>query len=229
MRKFAVRVAAFGPYLGLSLLGFFPILAHAKEPSITAIELYDGANGPAYIQLNNVLLNGKIELRQCLSADPLDKATYGRLQKVTLSTGAVLERGQDGALRYSLSGSNPFFVVPVNLKFERKNAYTLSELIDEATLSGTPAGPASDGSMGMPAPIIKRGVKLVFVAAPDVELAEFMLGERASTIPVLSCPLSGHGSHGRRQARPGRPVCRRRPRRAGCLFEGSLVPKPDLR
>ena len=37
----------------------------ASQPTLTAIELYDGPNGAAYLQLRDVLINGKATLRDC--------------------------------------------------------------------------------------------------------------------------------------------------------------------
>src|SRR5215472_16123667 len=55
----------------------------AKEPSLTAIELYDGASGAAYIQIADVLINGKAELRSCVSSESasIDKSAFNKFQK----------------------------------------------------------------------------------------------------------------------------------------------------
>ena len=82
--------------------------AFCKEPSLTAIELYDGASGAAYVQLAEVLINGKAELRDCSQSQggSIDKSTYGKLPKITLTAGDVLERGSDGVLRYTTNNPN---------------------------------------------------------------------------------------------------------------------------
>jgi hypothetical protein len=161
------------------LAGFAPP-ASAKETSLTAIELYDGPSGAAYVQLADVLINGKAEMRDCSSfqAGVVDKSSYGKMGKVMLGAGGVLERGADGVMRYSAGAGRGVCVAPVNAKFERGGSYSLSDLADQAVLHGNPIGGASFSV----APPIRKGVKLVFVAAPNLEFAEFLRAQRASTI-----------------------------------------------
>ena len=45
--------------------GWFAPAASAKDIPLTAIELYDGPSGAAYVQLTDVLINGKAEMRDC--------------------------------------------------------------------------------------------------------------------------------------------------------------------
>lgn len=71
--------------------------AWAKEPSLTAIELYQSAAGTAYTQLTNVTINGKSDVRLCGSSGSIDKNGYGKLQKVTLAVGMSLERTRMGS------------------------------------------------------------------------------------------------------------------------------------
>ncbi len=165
------------------LLGTFPERAAAKEPTLFAIELFDGPNGPAFVQLSDVSIDGKIEMRQCLSTDPLDHSAYSHLLKVTLVPGGILERGEDGVVRYtSAPQASAICVVPTNVKFERKGPYTISELEDLADLRGLPIiAPGEPPGTKQP---FNRGTTLVLLAAPDLELAEFLLARRASTIPV---------------------------------------------
>jgi tetratricopeptide (TPR) repeat protein len=153
----------------------------AKEPSLTAIELYDGAGGAAYIQIADVLINGKAELRSCVSSESasIDKSAYNKLQKVGLAAGGVLERGADGLLRYGSGDGQSGCVVPDGIKFEHNGSFTPVEMADSADLRGRPIANGSDGSAT--APQIKKGTKLVFVAAPNVEQAEYMLAQRVST------------------------------------------------
>lgn len=155
--------------------------ALAKQPTLTAIELYDGPSGAAYLQLGDVLINGKVEMRDCtpFQAAPIDKSIYGKLNKVTLTTGGTLERDKDGVLHYS-AGDKVLCVVPDNVKFDHGGAYSLSELADRAALTGTPIAPPADTAAGVPP--FKKGVKMVFVAAPDQEFAEFLRAERAPDV-----------------------------------------------
>ncbi|HEY1897676.1 MAG TPA: hypothetical protein VGG62_15455 [Terracidiphilus sp.] len=165
-----------GITLGLSGSGSW-----AKEPSLTAIELYDGASGAAYIQIADVLINGKAELRSCVSSEsgPIDKSTYNKFQKVGMAPGGVLERGADGLLRYGTGEGQGGCVVPDGIKFEHNATFTAAVMADSADLRGRPIANGSDGSAA--APQIKKGTRLVLVAAPNVEQAEYMLAQRVST------------------------------------------------
>jgi len=168
----------------LPLLGFCWCIpaSYAKQPSLTVIELYDGPNGAAYLQIENALINGKPVFRDCTpyQSAAIDKSTYGRMQKVEPVAGAVLERDNSGVLRYGIGEGQPQCVVPDNVKFGHDEQYSLSDLADQATLTGISTGLASAG-LSVPPPL-KRGVKLVFVAAWDSELAEFLRAQRAADV-----------------------------------------------
>jgi hypothetical protein len=154
-----------------------------KEPSLTAIELYDGSDGAAYLELSDVLINAKAELRDCsgLPGPAIDKSAYGKLPKITIAAGGVLRRDQDGVLRYAATSSAPFVcVVPVNIKFEHSGSFSLAEMADQASMRGTPISPPS-GFTGV-IPPLKKGVNLVFVSAPNLDLAEYLRAQRASDI-----------------------------------------------
>ena len=81
--------------IALAVLGLccFARAAMAKQPSLIAIELYDAPSGAAYVQLSDVLINGKIEVRDCTPFQnaPIDRSTYNKLQKIALAPGAVLD------------------------------------------------------------------------------------------------------------------------------------------
>jgi hypothetical protein len=149
-----------------------------KNPPLTAIELFDGASGPAYLQVAEVLINGKPELRSCAGAESasIEKSAYSKFPKVVMVAGGVLERGQDGVLRYTVPGGQAGCVVPANIKFEHGASFTPAAMADSADLRGRAVAAGSDGSAA-PQPI-KKGVKLVFVAAPDVDQAEYLLAQR---------------------------------------------------
>jgi hypothetical protein len=163
-------------------VGCLVTLAQAREPVLNAIELYDGPSGAAYVHLAGVLINGKAELRECppQQSTSLDKSAYGKLAKLTLAEGGILERGADGVLRYSTSQHDPICVVPVNVKFEHKASLSPAELADLGVLTATPLAPQGEPTIALPP--LKKGVKLVLVSAPDTELAEFLLGQRISSI-----------------------------------------------
>jgi hypothetical protein len=180
--------------IGLSFLGWYSPDASAKDVSLTAIELYDGATGAAYIQLQNVLINGKIELRDCSSAgtSAIDKSTYNKFEKLTLGAGGVLDRGADGVLRYSASGGPAVCVVPMNVKFEHGNSLSPSDMAENIPFTGSPIGPGSGGATA--AQPLKNGVKVIFVAAQNVELADFLLAQRIMSIAQWSIYLSKYSA-----------------------------------
>jgi len=182
---------------GAIAVAFSGPVAQAKEAPLTAIELFDGASGPAYVQLAEVLINGKGEMRVCTGAEsgPVEKSTYNKFPKTGLGAGGILERGADGVLRYRLGEGPAACVVPENVKFEHNASFTVAQMADSAELRARAAATGSDG-VGSAQPL-KAGVKLVFVAAPDVELAEYLLGVRIGTIPGWQNYLSKYpaGSH----------------------------------
>jgi len=183
----------------LAAISVLPV--HAKEAPLTAIEIYQGPNGPAYLHITDVLINGKAELRSCEGMATIDKSNYGKLPKVTLTTGMSLEYKTDGAL--TLTGdSSSLCVVPVNLKLDKNHASTPAELATKAVLQakvipGTPGAPEAPPPLG-------PGVKLVFVPQPDVDLAEYLCAERASSIPgwqqyIARYPTSPHVAEAKRR------------------------------
>jgi len=168
----------------------------AKEPPLTAIELYDGESGAAYAQVTDLLINGKSEMRVCPSADRIDRSSYGKLAKVSLSGATSLERTSDGVLMLN-RGTETVCVLPSNLKFEKEGAMGASELADGAVLQGSILS-SSPAGVTTPPPL-KPGVKIVFVSQSDTELAEYLRGERASSIAgwndyLLRYPNSVHAA-----------------------------------
>lgn len=153
----------------------------AKEQGLTAIELYNGPAGPAYVQITSFLINGKLELRACGSAPKLTKSDYGKLPKITLAAGASIEDGSNGALTLT-QGETSVCVVPGNLKFEKNAAFTPSEAATRAILQGLIV--SADSNPPTAPPPFAPGVKIVFVDALDVELAEFLRAEHSPSIPL---------------------------------------------
>src|SRR5947209_7362036 len=174
---------------------FFQSILHlampAKEVPITAIALYDGHSGPAYIHITGLLLNGKTELRVCDGVPKIDKRTYDTLPRTQLTGATTLERGADGVLMLTSANAKPMCVVPSNLKFERNAEFTPSEAAEQATLLGTPVS-SSVPNAGLPA--FKPGMRLVLVAAPDDELAQFLIAQRANSIKGWQEFLGRYGS-----------------------------------
>jgi tetratricopeptide (TPR) repeat protein len=166
-------------YLGLVTL--WVTCVQAKDVPATGIELYDGPNGAAYVQLTDLLINGKTELRTCTAGSKIDKGGYGRLPKITLASATSLQRGLDGVLTLT-KDSVTVCVVPSNLKFEKDVEQTPSELAERAVLQGKVL-PSSPPGPDTPPPL-KPGVEIRFVPVPDVELAEYLRADRARSIAV---------------------------------------------
>lgn len=181
----AIRILAAG------LLALLPLALPAKEIPLNAIVLYDAANGAAYVQMTNLTLNGKLELRTCTADVKIDKSGFGKLGKAQLKGSASLERTADGVLLLT-KDEQSFCVLPSNVRFENKNQFTPSELADQAILQGTVLA----SSAGQPAevPLLKRRVRVIFVAAPDTELAEFLRAQRARSTAGWQDYLSRYAS-----------------------------------
>jgi hypothetical protein len=161
------------------VLALLPSYLSAKDAPLNAIVLYDTPTGAAYVQVTGVLLNGKDELRGCPIQNKINRATYGQLVKVHMGGSASLERGTDGVFNLTRDDQSRC-VLPSNLHLEGEKEYTPAELADQAVLQGA----VVSASQGQPneLPALKPGVRLVFVASPDSELAEFLRAQRANSI-----------------------------------------------
>lgn len=164
----------------------------AKTAGLNAIEIYPDPNGQSFEQLADFVLNGKNEVYPCGGATSFDKSAYHKLNKVGLGPGMVLERDSKGVLMLTFGADAPYCVVPGNIKFEGSAPLSASDLADRALVEGRVL-PGGDPLQTQIAPI-KPGVKLVFVAAPDQEFAEFLRAERASGIRPWKDFLDKNGS-----------------------------------
>ena len=174
--------------IGLCLsLSASPLLLRAKEPSLTAIVVYQNASGWTYLQASDVQFNAKTEMRDCGNEQRIDKSIYGKLPKIRLSAPASLEVLENGSLRYTKDNSSTC-VVPDNVKFENNASFTPAQLAGRSSRDGNPIGSAS------PLPSFKPGMLIAFVSAPDAEFAEFLLASRASQIPVWDAYLAKYPS-----------------------------------
>jgi|HubBroStandDraft_1064217.scaffolds.fasta_scaffold00010_8 predicted Holliday junction resolvase-like endonuclease len=170
------------------------ITTDAKDASLTAVVLFDGPQGAAYVQITEAALNGKIEVRSCDGVSRLDKNTYNGLPRMSLAGASSLQRGADGVLTLTANGKS-ICVVPSNLKFERSVELTPAEGADQAVIRGTPVSSSPRDAV---IPEFKPGVKLVFIAAPDAELADFLRAQRANTIRDWEDFLTRYPSSARR-------------------------------
>jgi hypothetical protein len=153
---------------------------HSKDVSITAIELYDSPNGAAFVQLTGLLINGKAEVRSCTGVTQINKSNYGKLPKVALGPSVTsLERDAKGTMTLT-RGTESECVVPTNLKFDKDESLTPAQLADRAMLSGQVLSSSVQGVTTLPP--FKPTVKIVFVQAPDTELAEYLRANRAHSL-----------------------------------------------
>ena len=167
--------------IGVSLSSSIPQTdVGAKEAPLNAIEIYDGPNGAAYVQITDFTLNGKSEVRACGEGEKIDKSAYSKLGKVLLAGATSMERRADGVLTITRD-SVATCVVPANLKLEKNEGSTPAELAELAVVQGRVVS-SSPAGVTAPQPL-KRGVQIQFVAAPDEELAEYLRAERAHSIP----------------------------------------------
>jgi tetratricopeptide (TPR) repeat protein len=178
------------------LVGGASITTYAKDVSLTAVVLFDGPQGAAYVQITEAVLNGKIEVRSCDGVSKLDKNTYNGLPRASLAGASSLQRGADGILTLTANGKS-ICVVPNNLKFERNVELTPAEAAEQATIRGTPVS-SSPRDATTTIPVFKPGVQLVFIAAPEVELADFLRAQRANTVRDWEDFLTRYPSSARR-------------------------------
>ncbi len=168
----------------------------AKNVSLSAIEVYPTAGSQAYVQIEDFSLNAKNEVRLCNGAAKIDKESYSKLSRLTLTPGMTLERDRNGVLMLT-RGAQPECAVPGNLKLDKSEGLTPAEFAEKASLLGHVVS-KSDKSAGTIAPFA-AGVKIVLVKAPDNELAEFLCAQRANTIDtwktyLVRFPASPHGA-----------------------------------
>lgn len=152
----------------------------SKDAPLTAIELFDGPNGAAFVQLTGLLMNGKTEVRSCAGASQINKSNYGKLAKIPLNSAVTsLERDAAGTMTLT-RGSASECVVPSNLKFDKDETLTPAQLADRALLQGQVLSSSLAGIADVPP--FKATVKIVFVQAADTELAEYLRANRANSV-----------------------------------------------
>jgi hypothetical protein len=167
--------------------------AYAKDAPLSAVALYDGANGPAYVLISDIQINQKAELRSCGSSAPrnIDKSTYNDAPKVFLAAGETLDYTADSGLSLTKDGIS-ICVAPSNVKFDKNASMTPAEIASRGALTARLL-PDANGAVD-PLPPWKPGLKIVFVATPDVELGEYLRSDRAANIAVWRAYLSKYGT-----------------------------------
>lgn len=142
--------------------------------------MFDGPNGASAVQVTELLINGKAEVRSCAGAAQINKSNYGKLPKILLNASVTsVERDAQGVMNLTRdSGSE--CVVPSNLKFDKDESLTPAQLADRAVLQGQVVASSPAGITAVP--VFKPTVKIVLVAAPDTELAEYLRADRAQSV-----------------------------------------------
>ncbi len=157
--------------------------AAAKDRALIGVMLFPSDAGPAYAQVQGIQLNGKGEVYVCAANATIDNNNYKKQPKLQLALATALERGADGVLTMTTATGSQC-VVPQNLKLEKNKPYTASDLAGMAQVMGTLVSASSNAQGGGYPVQMKPGTKIVFVAAPDAENAEYLRAERAQTIPL---------------------------------------------
>jgi len=161
----------------LLLAGLLASSSGAKDAPAIAIVLFDAPGGAAYIQITSMTLNGKTDARVCDGVSKFDKGAYDLLPHIQLYGATSLERRADGVLTLTVN-AKPVCVVPESVKFERNAQLTPAQAAEQAVLQGVPVS-SSVNPADLPA--FRPGVKVVFAAAPDAELADYLRAQRANS------------------------------------------------
>jgi hypothetical protein len=166
--------------------------AHAKDASLSAVAVYDGSNGPAYVLMSDVEINQKVELRSCGPTAPktIDKSAYNNAPREFLDPGETLDYTADG-LTLTKDGVT-MCVIPTNIKFDKNLPVTPADLASRGNLTARLL-PGADGVVN-PLPAWRPGLKIVFVTTPEAELGEYLRADRAANIAVWRAYLAKFGS-----------------------------------
>jgi hypothetical protein len=179
--NFLRKVSLCRSVAAIVLLGFsVPAFAFAKPPELSAIEVYPIGDSQGYVQISGFALNGKNEVHLCAAAPTISKGNYSKLPRIELAAGMSLERKKDGVLLLTHEGKQEC-IVPGNLKLEKAEGETPAELAERAELSGQILSKSVSTTESIPR--LTPGVEIVLVAKLDTELAEFLMAQRAATIP----------------------------------------------
>lgn len=185
--------------LGIALLALcLPVAAKENAPSVTAIVLYDTSSGPASVQVTGLMFNGKPDLRVCDGLKKFDKRAYDGMPHIQPAAGTSLDRDANGNLTLNVN-SEHVCIVPNGVKFVGVTELTPAEAAEQTVLQGTGIFSAAPG-VGLPA--LKPGTQLIFLAAPDPELADYLRAQRANTMKdwqdfLRQNPSSPHAANAR--------------------------------
>jgi hypothetical protein len=191
-----------GVLLALLLAGGLAVPVIGADKSLTAIIVYSGASGAAYVQAYDIALNGKDEVYLCPPGGvAIDTSNYKKQPKVKLAGVDWMERRADGVLMMKVLGATQCFV-PTNLKLEKNRKYTPAEAASLAVLQGKLLAKSSNAEAAVPTEL-KPGTFVLFVAAADTEMAEYARAARYPSIAlwkdyVLRYPAAKHTAEAKR-------------------------------
>jgi hypothetical protein len=175
------------------LLGLLSMPAFAKEPELSAIEVYPNGDAQAYVQIAGFVLNTKNEVHLCEGEQSINRNSYSKLPKIPLAAGMSLERAQNGVLFLTRGEGQPECVVPANLKdLEKGGGETPAELAEKTDLHGQILSKSISSTQTIPR--LAPGVKIVLLAKLDTELAEFLLAQRSNNIAAWTSYLQKYPS-----------------------------------
>jgi hypothetical protein len=165
--------------------------AVSKDKPLLAVMPYEAPDGPAYVEVADLMLNGKTKVLQCVAGAPIDNNSYKKFAKLKLAQATIIERSADGTLEMK-TASGSACIVPSGLKLEKNARLTTSQMADQAVVQGRLVGRSSNAAETIP--LLKPGVKLQFIEAPDTELAEYLRAARWQTIELWRGYLRGFAS-----------------------------------
>ncbi|HLW53136.1 MAG TPA: hypothetical protein VKW06_09860 [Candidatus Angelobacter sp.] len=160
----------------------------AKAAPVNAVVLFDGPQSASYVQVTGITVNGKTEVRVCEGLSKFDKNAYDALPRASFTGATSLQRGSDGVITLTVN-SKQLCALPNNLKFDKKSELTPAEAADQALLQGIAV---SSSLQDLTIPVFKAGVQLVFVPAPDVELADYLRAQRVHSVKDWQDFLAHH-------------------------------------
>ena len=190
----AVRSGRVLPVVFLLVTIVASVCSHAKDKPLTGVLLYEGAKGPAYLQLSDIVLNGKTEVYVCTKGAALDGSSYKKLPRTALGNAQEMELDADGALAMK-TGEGVSCVVPQNVKFEKNAQMSAKDLAAKAVLTGSVLGKSANGDGVIPE--LKNGFKLYVAPANDTELAEYLRAAHWHTLDLLKMYIAQYpqGAH----------------------------------
>jgi hypothetical protein len=186
------REAAMRRMCALLVLLACPLLVQAKDVGPGGVMVYPVGSGMGYVLFNNLMVNGKMEMRGCGATPGADKSSYKNFTKIGLGSVKTLERMPDGSLMAEVDAEAAKCVVPGNFKLEKDGLASFSDLVEHTLWTAQVTGSDPAGQTALP--MLAVGAKMFFGVSTDVELAEFLRADRVATVAGWKVYLAGNGS-----------------------------------